>query len=165
MTGPVTISTMMRLNCLAALVVCAWGWPAQAEIYKSVDAEGRITYSNIPTKGAKKLNLEPMGTVSGRRGGGGSRYASAAPANFPSVDDQTQRMRDMNRRAILEKELADEQALLAQARQALTEAESSRSVRGKGASKSLEYTQPFRETVTLHEKNIEALQRELASAQ
>ena len=34
---------------------------AKAEIYKSVDEDGRVTYSNVPSKGAQKLNLEQIG--------------------------------------------------------------------------------------------------------
>ena len=36
---------------------------AHAEIYKTVDSEGRVTYSNVKIKGAKKLDLEPADTV------------------------------------------------------------------------------------------------------
>ena len=35
----------------------------KAEIYKHVDADGRITYSNIKSKGATRLDIDPDSNV------------------------------------------------------------------------------------------------------
>lgn len=109
---------------------------SQAEIYKHVDAQGRVTYSNVPIKGAIKLNLEPLTTVPGPR----AKTSSPTPANFPKVDHDTQKKRDDTRRKILEEELAAEEKLLADA--------------AKGQSK---------EGIELHEKNVSALKKELSN--
>src|SRR5512137_2230411 len=45
---------------LAAMTSSAW---AQSTIYKLVDDQGRVTYSNKPMKGATVLELEPLTTI------------------------------------------------------------------------------------------------------
>ncbi|MFZ2628299.1 MAG: hypothetical protein WAX67_05395 [Rugosibacter sp.] len=72
------------------------------------------------------------------------------PADFPRVAGNEQKSRDNDRRAILEKELSTEQAHLAQARKLADTA-------------SLQKTQAQRDTVALHERNIQALQKELGN--
>ncbi|MGH8671780.1 MAG: DUF4124 domain-containing protein [Burkholderiales bacterium] len=136
-------------------------YPAHAEIYKSVDESGRVTYSNIRTKGAVKLDLEPLNTLPSHS----QRSSTTAGASdgFPNVDHDTQDSRDVMRRDILTQELSTEQALLQQAKQALTEAESMRLGNEKNYQKYLDRVKPFKDTVELHGKNIEALQRELSN--
>lgn len=99
---------------------------ALAEIYKHVDAEGRVTYSNVPIRGAVKLNLDPLPQPGPRAGGGGSKNSSTAkatPAGFPKVDQDTQKQRDGKRREILEGELAAERKALDAAKANYAEAE------------------------------------------
>lgn len=135
---------------------------AHAEIYKIIDANGKITYSNIPTKGAQRLNLEPLSTVSG----GKPRSASvnnSTPANFPKVDGETQKKRDDMRRKLLNDELAAEMKHLGEAKLALSDGENVRLGNERNYQKYLDRVQGLRENVALHEKNIAALQKELAN--
>lgn len=96
---------------LAAAVTALTATTAHAEIYKHVDAEGRVTYSNVPMKGAVKLNLEPLTTIPASR----PKTSAASPPGFPKVDGDTQKKRDDTRRKILEEELEAEEKLLAEA--------------------------------------------------
>jgi len=128
--------------------------PALADIYKSVDADGRVTYSNMPMKGGKKLDLgpAPMTFPSPKHHGKGSSSATASytppsPNNFPRVDPATQHNRDLDRRSILNEEMSHEQTLLADARKQLAASPQDAKLR---------------DNVTFHEKNIEALQTEMA---
>lgn len=109
---------------------------AHAEIYKHVDEQGRVTYSNVPMKGATKLNLEPLNTVPATR----SKTSAASPSGFPKVDGDTQKKRDDTRRKILEEELAAEEKMLADAT-----------------------TQRDATAIVLHEKNVAALKKELSN--
>ncbi len=134
---------------------------AQADIYKRVDANGHVTYSSEPLKGAKKLSLEPLPTMQSTRSG---------PKDFPKVDNQTQKNRDTARRAILEDELASEEKLLAEARQSLSEAESNpETYKGKdgktyrNVAKYDEKVKAARDDIDAHEKNIEALKTEISN--
>jgi hypothetical protein len=67
-------------------------------------------------------------------------------------------------REILEKELAAEQELLARARQELVEQEATRSGDERNYARVLERLQPYKDNVDLHEKNVEALRRELGNS-
>lgn len=154
----------MKLRYLLA-VLCACPVLVQAEIYKSVDADGHVTYSSTPIKGGKKIILEPLSTMEPP-----ARSRSAAtPEDFPRVDGATQRNRDDARRRILEDELATEQKLLAEARQKLQVAEDTPEVyRGKdgktyrAVARYEENVKTAQEEVSLHEKNVEALKTELS---
>ncbi|NOT15197.1 MAG: DUF4124 domain-containing protein, partial [Methylotenera sp.] len=103
---------------------------AFAEIYKHIDADGRVTYSNIKSKGATRLELDPDAqTISNDRAKSTPSNSTAnkrtpTPESFPRVDKQTQNQRDDKRKEILQNELAGEKAALEQAKQAYIEGES-----------------------------------------
>jgi hypothetical protein len=142
----------LRRLATVSVLLAAIALPAMADIYKSVDAEGRVTYSNLPMRGAKRLDLGPMPTtLPAPRGARGTasraRAADPSPINFPKVDDATQKVRDQSRRGILMEELGREQTLLADARRELA-----------GAPQNAK----AQDNVTFHEKNIEALQKEMS---
>lgn len=126
---------------------------AYADIFKCVDDEGHVTYSNILSKGCRKLNLDPITTVPTPKAA-----KTPTPANFPKVDGDTQKSRDEDRRRILETELAAEQRNLEQARKDLADQEAD-----DRNGRSAERLQPYRERVAGHERNIEAIRKELAN--
>jgi len=145
---------------LAAL--CACPMLVHAEIYKSVDENGHVTYSSTPLKGGKKLNLEPLPTM-------------VPPANvqssegFPRVDTETQRGRDDTRRKILQDELNAEQKLLDEATQNLKDGESNPEVFKRNDGKTYrnvakydEKIKTLQEQVDLHKNNVDALKTELS---
>ncbi|MEO1767022.1 DUF4124 domain-containing protein [Thiobacter aerophilum] len=145
-----------RFLFFALCMVAAW--PAPAEIYKFVDENGRVTYTNIPRKGAIKLDIGGAEAPARNRN-------HAGPGNFPKVDAKTQRQRDDLRRQILEDELASEQRALAEARRALQEGEAAHLPEEAGnPQKTQERLKRLREAVALHERNIAALRRELGLA-
>ena len=133
-----------------------------AEIYKHVDKEGRITYSNTPMKGAKKLYLDPSPPQ--------SKPKVATPDGFPKVAHKVQQQRDLKRREILTEELAAEEKFLADARQALKQGEADPEIfkisptqsRGKAINYE-EEVKRLQEQVLLHENNVMALKRELVN--
>ena len=84
---------------------------------------------------------------------------NATPGDFPRVDGDTQRGRDGDRRKILEQELATEQLNMDKARKSLAEGEAKR----QGDEKSYQKSQGLKDDVALHERNVEALKRELAN--
>lgn len=138
----------------------------QAEIYKSVDKDGHVTYSSTPIKGSKKLELEPLPTMVPP-----ARPRSAeSPEGFPKVDGATQKGRDDTRRKILEDELAAEQKLLEEARQNLKVGEENPEVfktkDGKTFRNVAKYDEKIKklnEQIELHQKNVEALKTELSN--
>ena len=149
----------MKPNCPIVLLCLCYIGLAQAEIYKSVDSEGNVTYSSSPTKGSKKLDLEPP-LPSSPPPPVRTRSNTASPSDFPRVDSETQKNRDNARRRILAEELATEEKLLAEARQNLKNGEDARI--DDGTAKHYEKMKLLREQVSLHEKNIGALKTELS---
>lgn len=154
---------------------------ALADIYKYVDENGNVTYTNSPVKGAQRVYIEQpnvissgSGSSSGKRSTNTSRNSNdsgqkvtpPSPANFPKVDSETQRSRDSNRKRILQDELANEQTLLNDTKKALSDAENTKTAEEKAnPSKYLERIGRLRENVVMHEKNIAALQKELSRVQ
>ena len=154
---------------------------ALAEIYKHVDADGRITYSNVKIKGAKKLDLEPADTNFGTGGntdGGGAKRTpatrTATPANFPKVDAGTQNQRDSKRKEILQSELDAERKALDDAKKAYAEGESKPEIFQKknanGTSQTFRNVAKFDEKmkglqaeVDAHQRNIELLEKEISN--
>jgi hypothetical protein len=133
---------------------------ANAEMWKCVDPDGNIRYTNVKmdAKGCKGLNLEPMNTAPAP-----ARAPQHKPVNFPSVDADTQRSRDAGRRKILEQELAQEQQQLDAANKQLAEQKEIRMGNEKNYARVEERLKPFENNVKLHESNVESLRKELAN--
>jgi hypothetical protein len=146
---------------------------ANAEIYKYVDAEGRVTYSNVKIKGAKKLVLEPADTSFGGDNSSSRRASpakSATPSSFPKVDADTQKQRDGSRKEILQSELDSEKAALAEAKKAYAEGESDPETFKTKDGKTLRNVAKFQEKmknlqadVDAHQRNIELLEKEISA--
>jgi len=145
---------------------------AHAEIYKLVDSEGRVTYSNVKIKGAKKLQLEPADTNFGTDSGGEKKSApstrTSSPASFPKVDAGTQNQRDSKRKEILQSELDAEKKALEDAKKAYTEGESNPEVYKTKDGKTMrnvpkyeEKMKTLQDAVDAHQRNIDLLTKEI----
>ena len=135
---------------------------ANAEMWKCVDPDGNIRYTNVKAeaKGCKGLNLEPPNIAPAPPR---AQQAQQKPANFPSVENDTQRSRDAGRRKILEQELGQEQQQLDVARKQLAEQKELRMGSEKNFARVEERVKPFEDRVKQHELNVESLKKELAN--
>ena len=88
---------------------------------------------------------------------------AASPSNFPKESSNDRAAARERQRETLERELTQEQDLLAQAKRKLAEQEAIRSGDEKNYARVLERLRPYRDAVEVHTKNIEALKRELAN--
>ncbi len=211
---------MKKLLLAGFLSVASVAAIAQSTIYKYVDAQGRVTYSNKPMKDGVVVELEPlttipstpMGMLQAQPAAASSAAPAAAPspimpiadarpnlkpavaivmplpatalaAAFPSVDAQTQKRRDEGRRRILEDELDREEKSLAEIRKSLFEEQKNptlvaavrlaQSAVDPTPAQQLELRQNIdkasgrirglQATAAEHEKNIEALKKELGA--
>lgn len=139
-------SPPFHLFCL--LLTCLAG-PALADIYKHVDADGRVTYTDLPLPGSRRILADepgksPVAPAAKAQRATGKRQST--PGHFPKVDPGTQRKRDDVRRQLLLDELKTEENLLRAARAPRPGGDP-----GKQS-----------EEIRLHEKNIEMLNKELA---
>ena len=135
---------LLALLCLVPLL-------AQADIYKSVDANGHVTYSSAPIKGGKKVVLTPLPTSPA------AARSKATPQDFPKVTQETQRGRDDTRRKILEDELRIETGLLNEATQNLNSAQANPKL-----ARDDERRKELSGQMDLHQRNINALKIELS---
>ena len=151
----------VRLPFLLSLILAA---PAQAEIYKYVDENGQVTFTDVYRKGAKRIDL-PGAPTPLSSGGKASRRASynPSPADFPRIDAGTQKRRDDIRRQVLQDEIAGERRNADEARRQLALGE--RLQPGERATDAtyLNRVKKLRATVQQHEQNVSSIQRELAN--
>jgi septal ring factor EnvC (AmiA/AmiB activator) len=146
------------------LITTALAAPARAqqvtEIFKCKDPAGHWTYTN-DRREAERRNCEMV-----------TRQINVAPApkapprnpsakDFPRETPQDRASARERQREILEKELAQEQASLAKAKEDLVAQEQVRMGNERNYARVEERLQPFKDSVETHEKNIEALRREL----
>jgi hypothetical protein len=146
------------------LVLGALGaMPAHAqitEIYKCYDENGRPLYTSDKrdTRGKKcelvsrEINIVPAPPA-----------RKVAPGSFPKESASDRANAKGRQREILEKELASEQQLLAKAQKDLADQEAIRTGDERNYARVLERLQPYKDSVETHQKNIEALQRELSN--
>ena len=136
---------------------------AHATICKYSDPDGNVYYSNLPPeKGWKKLGCTVGDDTTARRPSSGT--ATPTPPGFPRVNSETQRSRDDVRRKVLGEELAAEERLLLEARAAYADGAPVPLPDEKAdAEKYRVRIGKLRQTVNVHEKNVEALKKEIAT--
>ena len=152
----------MLRNILCALLVLGFAaGTARADMYRcEVPGKTSPLYTNDPrdTRGKKctvvsrEINVVPAPPKSA---------AKPAPGTFPKESSATRSNAKERQREILERELAREQGLLEKAQQDLEEQQAVRYGNEKNYARVLERLQPYQDNVDLHQKNVEALKREL----
>jgi hypothetical protein len=164
------MTTRFFLRCAIALTMLATGAVANAQsaIYKCVDAQGRVEFTDISKSGCKALDLPGTIAAPARRGGAAPRQQSASvpvatPANFPRVDVSVQKARDDDRRGILNDELRAEEKKLAELKASFNGGEPERQGNEKNYAKYLERVASMKDDISRSESNIDALRREIAN--
>lgn len=123
---------------------------AGSTIYKHVDKDGNITFTNRPIPNAEKISIASYSRD------GISQSRSQSSSNLPKLKDSTQNDRDTMRRKILEKELVTEEKLFADTQSSLDHISI-----GSDISNSAEKIVQLKNKLFLHQRNISALKKEL----
>lgn len=151
----------LRYAVLSLILLPAF---AQADtLYKCVEEGGRATYTNQKSAGKNCTILSQDKPVSTFTPPPRARPSTPTPEGFPKVSGEAQKSRDTDRRRILDEELAAERKNLDDAKRALAEQESIREGGERNYQRVLDRLKPFQDKVQLHERNVEALQRELGN--
>lgn len=163
---------------IAALLALAAPASAQSVVYRCVDKEGRVLYTDSNAGNCKVVDSIISGAISTPPASsrapvtmrqGASRPPAAAstpaanPVNFPRVDNATQRARDDDRRAILDEELRAEEKKLGDLKRDFNNGEPERQGNERNYAKYQERVARMRDDIGRAEKNIEALKREIAN--
>jgi hypothetical protein len=151
----------IALATLALTLASASGTAHADATCKYIDAEGRVTFANVPIRNARRvLCFDPVPDrtpAPKQRADAPPRRASPDASGNVKVDPETQRRRDLDRRGILERELAEERSLLEEANRSVSAGRNDTSAQGQSRQRALE------EAVARHSRNVEAIQRELVS--
>lgn len=128
---------------------------AASTLYKCTDDSGVVLYTNQKASKKHCTVLSRQSPPPSPNVGAAKPRAAAAPTpgDFPRVSGDEQRARDGDRRAILDKELANESQNAEKARKALVDA----------GSQPAETLRSLRDTIALHERNVESLKKELGN--
>ncbi len=159
--------TLWRLALPAILAAPAHAQqPAVETLWNCRDADGRtiLTNQQADTVG-RECRIVHQQRVTVVPGLPAQKPAAkpAAPAGFPKESPAERMAARAKQRETLERELAQEQAMLEDAKRRLAEQEAIRTGEDRGSPRMQERLRPFRDAVEVHEKNIEALRREIAN--
>lgn len=158
------MTTLPMTRSLLAILLAATALPVAANtIYKCTDENGGTLISNTKVdKNCRPVVSGPDSSMPAPKPRA-SAAANPSPAGFPKVAEDTQKARDNDRRRILEQELAAEQKSLEAARKDLAEQEGVRVGDERNYQRVLDRLQPYKDRVAQHERNIQAINRELSN--
>lgn len=128
-------------------------------LWNCKDANGRTTLTNQKAdtvgKECRVVQQERVTVVPAAK--------AKSPANFPRESAAERQAAKGKQRDTLENELAQEESMLADAKKKLAEQEAIRMGDEKNYQRVLDRLKPFQDTVEVHQKNVEALKRELSN--
>ena len=125
------------------------------DTYRCATQSGAFSYFNVP--GGNGSPAPGSSSAS-------STPKAPTPASFPRVDPETQKGRDGVRRKVLAEELSSEEKLLTESRAAYADGAPLPLPEEKAdAEKYRARISRLKQSVTVHEKNVEALKKELAA--
>lgn len=151
---------IVPLSLLLSLILTA---PAQAEIYKYVDENGQVTFTDVYRKGAQRVDLPGAPKPLAPAGKAPVRVFTPSPANFPRIDAGTQKRRDDIRRQVLQDEIDGERRNAEEARRQLALGERLQPGERATDSSYINRVKRLRAALQQHEQNVAAIQRELAN--
>lgn len=158
--------------CLAAALLFGAagqaGARAEGSIFLCVDANGKRELTDTMKPGCRQLTVPgsipaPAPRKASSVAGTSTRTTAPAPADFPKVDTSTQRVRDSERRDILNEELRAEERRLADLRKEFNSGEPERQGNERNYAKYQERVEQMRASIKRGEANIEALNREISN--
>jgi hypothetical protein len=155
--------SLLRLALLGT-VVCqqVYAQAAVETLWNCRDKDGRTILTNQQQdtvgKECRIVQQQRVTVVPSTKPG-----ASKAQANFPKESASDRLNAKDRQRQTLERELQQEETMLADAKRKLAEQEQIRTGDEKNSARVLERLQPYKDAIEVHNKNIEALKRELAN--
>lgn len=134
-------------------------------MWRCRDRDGKTEFTNVKSSTAgrecrlveQRVTVVPTPQKSAR-----SATRNRTPAKYPKETSTKRASAKEKQRQILERELEQERGLLGKSKSALAEQEAVRYGDEKNYARVLARLKPYQDTVEVHQKNVEALERELA---
>jgi hypothetical protein len=126
------------------------------DLYKC-QTESAMSFFNVPSAG----NGSASSPAAGKKSNGSATAKAPTPANFPRVDNSTQRERDDVRKRVLTEELATEVRMMVESELMLKQGSVPQAGETATSPKYLDRVAKLKQTVDNHSKNIQALNKEL----
>lgn len=162
----------VTLTGLTGLASSAW---AQATVYRCTNASGVVEYGNAAPRKDQQCEKIALPAITTVKAGAKAPVRAAKPKaaaksggesaeNFPKIPASTQSKRDNDRERILQDELGREEKRLAKLRQEYKNGEPDRRGGERNYQRYLDRVEKMKAEIARTEGNVDALQRELASA-
>ena len=139
----------MKINSIVFLALFSFSCTTQSEVYKLVDENGNVTYSNTPLKDSRKLSLPPLIVMPG------TDLESKIRTPKPSENYNEKQ------RKVVKKMIADEVKLLEDKKKEYNDGEPERFGSERNYQRYLDRIQRLKDEIVLHEENIKSLEIEL----
>lgn len=139
----------MKINSIVFLALFSFSCTTQSEVYKHVDENGNVTYSNTPLEDSKKLSLPPLIVMPG------TDLESKIRVPKPSENYNEKQ------RKVVKKKIADEVKLLEDKKKEYNDGEPERFGSERNYQRYLDRVQRLKDEIVLHEENIRTLEIEL----
>ena len=139
----------MKINSIVFLALFSFSCTTQSEVYKHVDENGNVTYSNTPLEDSKKLSLPPLIVMPG------TDLESKIRAPKPSENYNEKP------RKVVKKMIANEVKLLEDKKKEYNDGEPERFGSERNYQRYLDRVQRLKDEIVLHEENIRSLEIEL----
>ncbi len=158
--------TPLIAGLVLAAVVLAGQARAQSQqvdtLWNCKDKDGRTILTNQQSdtvgKDCRIVQQQRVTVVPAAKPGA----KAPSPKDFPKESPADRASAKAKQRETLERELAQEQQMLADARRKLAEQEAIRTGDERNYAKVLERLRPYKDAVEVHEKNVDALRREIS---
>jgi len=139
----------MKINSIVFLALFSFSCTTQSEVYKYVDENGNVTYSNTPLKDSRKLSLPPLTVMPGTD----LESKIRAPESSENYNEK--------QRKVVKKMIADEVKLLEDKKKEYNDGEPERLGSERNYQRYLDRVQRLKDEIVLHEENVRALEIEL----
>lgn len=143
---------LMKIRGIVFLALFGTACVVQSQVYKHVDKDGKTSYSNVPLKDAKKLDLPAITVIPATK----LEAKVRAPILSAAADNEV-------RREAIEKKIADEEKLLEETKKEYKNGEPDRIGSERNYQRYLDRVQRLKDEITLHEENIRVFRLELQS--
>lgn len=140
----------MKRNYLIFIALASLSCLTQAGVYKHIDEQGNVTYSNVPSGNAKKVDLPPIVVV--------------PSVNSGEIDERIIKRRESNKleeqREEMLSKITEEERRLSEVREEYKDGVPDRLGSERNYQRYLDRVERLREEINVRERNLDILRNE-----